>query len=158
MIKDIEKTNFYLIDNIELPYRTSIAFQNFVALKVGFEGELINSLSKSEHKMIEKIKYKYDDLINSLIKENYNHHHTCVYPLGEKTQILLFIKDGNFKYRKFYKHYRSLPLNKKIYVINYILLQYSEKYAINQLLYSKMTLTDETKQVLKLTTNYSSLI
>lgn len=159
MIKDISdnKINFYLIDDIELPYRTSLAFQNFVALKVGFEGELINGLGKYEHKMIEGIEHKYKSVINSLIKENYNHLHICVYPLEEKTRILLFIRDGDMKYKKFYKHFRSLSLCKKLYVINYILLQYSEEYVINPLVYSKIELTDETKHVLKLTTNYSSL-
>lgn len=157
MINDVDKTNFYLIDYIELPYRTSVAFQSFVAVKVGFDGELINGLGKYEHRMIDELEYKYDNVINSLIKENYNHLHICVYPLEEKTQILLFIKDGNIKYRKFYKHFRKLNLQKKLYVINYILLQYSEEFAVNPLIYSKIKLTDETKKVLKLTTNYSSL-
>lgn len=152
LFKETDKSKFYIIDKFELPYNTCMAFQSTIALKTGFDGELINGLGKYNTKIDD---FRSEKLIKYLIDNYYNHLHLSIYPLGDRTEVILFIKDGNTKYRKFYKNYRKLSFEEKLYVLNYIILLYSEEYAINPKSYMNHKISNETLEVLKTTTNYS---
>lgn len=111
--KEIKGVSHYIVDDIELDYVTPIAFQGELALLTGLDGEVIN------------------EYVNN--PSDYNPHilHIAVFPLKNKTRILLFINDGDIKYRPFYKHFRKLTLQEKLYVINYIILLYKEDWALS---------------------------
>lgn len=108
-----KKKLFYKIDEIDLDYRVPFAYQGEIYLTNGFDDKIINDIYLMDKK------YKMQGL------------HICVFPLETKTKIILFIKDGDQRYRDFYKYYRKLSLEEKLYVINYMILIYEEDWVIN---------------------------
>ena len=109
LIKHKNEKYFYVIDELVLPYKTQLAFQGFVALTNGFDG-LINDIYNFDPQ------YRIEEL------------GICVYPYKDKTKILLYCRDGDTRLRLFYKKYRKLSLDEKLYVINYIILLYTEEW------------------------------
>lgn len=127
-----DKVDYYLIDEINLNYRTSIAFQGICNLVSGFNGELINDIYNSNPN------YKLQGL------------HIAVFPLtDERTKILLFIKNGSKRLRPFYKNYRKLDLKEKLYVINYIVLSYSEDWVSSPSSSKILASDDNVKETIK---------
>ena len=111
--KALKQQTYYLIDDIKLDYTVPIAFQGEMCLLTGFDGETIN------------------DYVNK--PSDYDPHilHIAVFPLEESTKILIFINDGDKKYRQFYKTYRKLSLSEKLYAINYIILLYKDDWVLS---------------------------
>lgn len=123
--KNLEKDNYYLIDEIVLPYRTKIAFQGTICPVAGFSGDIINkSYCYEENNKLELL-------------------HVAIFPIKEKTKIIVFTKDGNNQIKKFYKPYRKLNLEEKLYSLNYLILLTQEEWCINPGLNIK-DLNDET--------------
>ncbi|MBQ7617167.1 hypothetical protein IJS64_04300 [bacterium] len=112
IIKNKKKHNYFIIDEIDLSYSTMLAYQGFVTLTYGFDG-LINNI------------YNYNEWYH--IRQL----GLCVFPHSKGTKIILFCEEGATKLKYFYKTFRNLPLKKKLYVINYILLLYEEEWAID---------------------------
>lgn len=106
------KVKFYLIDEFTLDYSTKIAFQGSIALIVDIDGNIVNNVFNYNPK------YEIQEL------------HICVFPYNGKTKISLFIIDGNRRYSSFYKRFRKLSVKDKIYVINQIILKYSDDYVV----------------------------
>lgn len=100
--------NYYLFCYEKLDYVVPMAYQNNVALISDLEGRIINNI--------------YD------ISANYHiaNIHVCVFPLKEHSVIIMFIRDGEKRLRRFCKQFKKLDLNKKLEVINYIVFSYSE--------------------------------
>lgn len=125
--KEMKGLSHYIIDDIELDYVTPIAFQGELALLTGFDGEIINEYPNKP--------------------SDYDPHilHIAVFPLDDRTRVLLFINDGDIKYRKFYRHFRKLSLQEKLYAINYIILLYKEDWALSPdyIKYVKEEATDD---------------
>lgn len=127
------KTKYYVIDEIDLNYVVPIAFQGTLNLVSGFNGELINDIYNYNQK------YKLLDL------------QVVIFPLENKTKIVLFKEDGVDKLKYFYKEYKKLTLNERLYVINYILLLYTEDYAIDPEFLEKNNINEETYNLIKTT-------
>ena len=104
--------NFYVIDEIDLDYSTEISYQGFVTLVYGLDG-LINNI------------YDYDSLTKM---QNLG---ICIIPHSKGTKILLYCEDGLTRMKLFYKPYKKLDLNQKLYLINYILLLYEEDWVVD---------------------------
>lgn len=111
-IKDKNKHNYYVIDEIDLDYRTELAYQGFITPIYGFDG-LINNI--------------YDYNLNNKIYQL----GLCVFPHKNGTKIILFCEEGATKLKFFYRKYRMLALEQKLYVINYMLLLFEEDWVIN---------------------------
>lgn len=113
IIKNKNEHLYYLIDEINLPYRTTMAFQGPIAIKQGFDA---NTIINDSH--------NYDP--------NYQiqHLNICVFPHKQGTKIILFCRDGANRLRKFYKQYRKLSIDKKLYCINYLILLESEEWFV----------------------------
>lgn len=138
--------NFYVIDEINLDYSTAIAYQGFITLVYGFDG-LINDI------------YKYD--------ETYKIQQLglCIFPHHTGTKIILFCEDGSTRLKHFYKTFRHLSIEEKMYVINYILLLYEEEWAVDgsvkeklnketlQLINQRDTIVQETNNPLSIVEN-----
>ena len=111
----VKKSNsYYLFYYKLLDYVVPIAFQGMVALSMGLNGQLINDIYNHNPK------YCVSDL------------HICVFPLENQTAIMLFIEDGDKRYRKFYKDFNTLPLEEQLGIINYILFLYTEDYFLSK--------------------------
>ena len=108
------KNDYYLIDEINLDYTVPIAFQSSICLVADFEGKKVNDVFNFDSN------YKTQDL------------HISVFPMENKTKILMFIKDGDIRYKSFYRKYRSLSLIDKLYTINYLIFRYSEEWVLNK--------------------------
>ena len=105
--------NFYVIDEIDLDYKTQIAYQGFVTLRYGFDNLIVNDT------------YNYDP------KYKIQHLGICIIPHSKGTKILLFCEDGATRMKYFYKKYKTLALDEKLYVINYILLMCEEEWVLD---------------------------
>ena len=57
--------------------------------------------------------------------------HVAVFPLETKSVILLFIKEGERKYRKFYKQLNALTKEDQLSAINFMIFAYTENVFIN---------------------------
>ena len=136
--------NFYVIDEIDLDYSTAIAYQGFITLVYGFDG-LINDI------------YKYD--------ETYKIQQLglCIFPHHVGTKIILFCEDGSTRLKHFYKTFRRLSIEEKMYVINYILLLYEEEWAVDGSFKEKLNketlqLINQRDTIVQETNNLSSIV
>ena len=100
--------NYYLFYYELLDYVVPIAFQNNISLVGDLEGRVINDL--------------YHPSADYVLKDI----HICVFPLKNKSVVLMFIRNGESRYRAFFKQFKKLSANEKLNVINYILFSYSE--------------------------------
>ena len=125
---------FYIIDEINLNYNAKFAYQGFITLINGFDETLINDV------------YNYD--------KNYNMQRlgVAIFPSANSTKIVLFCKDGDTRLRPFYKKYRKLSFEEKLYSINYLLLLYQEEWCIPGDFKIEL-LNEETMQLLRQTSD-----
>lgn len=130
-VKISDKIRFYTIDDIILPYMTPIAFQGMLNMLVDFEGNIINNLYNLDPK------YKIQNL------------HVIVFPNNGYTHITLFIRDGDSRYRRFYKKFKKLNLREKLYALNYMIILYSEDWVLNP--FFTMKINEETLELIRTT-------
>ena len=103
-------TGYYLVYYQLLDYVAPVAVQTPIPLSIDIEGGVINNIYNSDPT------YNPTDI------------HVCVFPLKEKTAVIMFIDDGDKTYRKFYKQLRKLSQDEQLGVINYIIFLYCEDY------------------------------
>ncbi len=109
--KAIEKNganDYYVCYYEKLNYVVPIAFQTSIAMIVDFEGNIINNIYNPSPKYV----------IQNI--------HISILPLKTETVIVMFIEDGDTRYRRFYKHFSKLPLEDKLATLTYIIFLYSE--------------------------------
>ena len=111
--KALEKnrdSDYYVCFYERLSYVVPIAFQCSVALVFDFEGNVINNIynSSSEYEV-----------------KNIN---ICIFPMKNDSIILMFVNNGDKRYRKFYKQFRMLPLDDKLAALTFIMFVYSEDF------------------------------
>lgn len=100
---------YEILEQIELPYTVPIALQLAIPVYKGLSGEDINVFT--------------DGVLYML--------HVCIFPLENKSLILLFAHSTNDKYKTFKTDINKLSLNEKLSIINYIIFQYSEDFYCN---------------------------
>lgn len=109
--KALEKNytdKYYVCYYEKLNYVVPIAFQDCISLTTGLDGEVINNV----YNMSETYKVK--------------HLNICVFPLQSETIIMMFIGNGDARYRKFYKQFNKLTLEDRLSTLTYIMFAYSE--------------------------------
>ena len=109
--KALEKdssTDYYVCYYEKLNYVVPIAFQCSLALAVDFNGNIINNIYNPSPEY--KIQYI----------------HISILPLKLETVIVMFIEDGDKRYRQFYKQFNNLPLEDKLAALTLIMFLYSE--------------------------------
>ena len=113
--KALEKDNnpYYLCFFKHLDYVIPYAAQDAITLVGDLEDNLIN------------------DIYNDDIKARASCIHIMALPLKESSVVLAFIKNGDKRYRKFYKQLRSLSLEEQLSTINYILFSNTENIFVN---------------------------
>ena len=100
---------YYLCYYKKLDYVVPIAFQSCISLTVGFDGEIIN------------------DIYNPSPKYVIKPIHICILPLENESVIMMFVDNGDTRYRKFYKTFNSLELEEQLLTLVYIMFAYSEE-------------------------------
>jgi len=100
---------YYLQLSIQLDYVVPIAFQDAIALAVGFDQCKINDLRNLSPK------YRVQEL------------HICIFPLKSNSQVFAFTRNDDKRYRSFFKELRLLDTKEQLQVINYLVLAHSEE-------------------------------
>ena len=142
--KHIEKNDigYYLCYYQKLEYVVPIAFQSSVALIFDFEGSVIN------------------DIYNPSPNYEIRNINICVFPMQNESVIMLFIEDGDKRYRKFYKQFNKLDLDNQLAALTFILFAYSEEVYYSKtikpelLSHPEMTLVVQSGQDIMSTTQH----
>lgn len=130
--KSIEKnssSDYYLCYYEKLNYVVPIAFQGAVALISDFEGNIINNI----YNISPKYKIKYINI--------------CVFPLKNETAIFIFIKNGDNRYRKFYRQFNKLDKDDKLQALTYIIFSYSEEVYFSKQIQSDIFSNEKLKKI-----------
>lgn len=118
---------YHLFFNETLNYVVPMAFQHQVALAVDLQNMVINNLFNYDKK------YKIQML------------HISVFPMEEKSVIMMFVDKKDTRYRSFIKQFSALSLEEQLMYINYIIFCYSEDYYLSPLV-GEEVLSDENLQ------------
>ena len=124
---------FYIIYYKLLNYVAPIAVQAPIAVSIDLEGQIVNDIVNMNPK------YKISDL------------HLCVFPLKSQTAVIMFVNEGEKRYRRFYKQFRKKNEEEKLGIINYLIFLYCEDYFLANGIESKVNLSDF-KSIANLTT------
>ena len=110
--KAIEKNSgndYYICYYEKLNYVVPIAFQASLALAFDFDGNIINNLyNPSKEYEIKNI-------------------NISIFPLENESVIIMFIEEGDKRYRSFYKQFNKLTLEDKLLTLTFIMFAYSEE-------------------------------
>lgn len=98
----------------KLDYVVPIAAQCCFALIAGLEGEIVNN--------------PYDSHPNNKVQ----YLHLAIFPLESSSVVLLFIKESDTRYRRFFRKLSKLPQNDQLSIVFYILLLYSENFLLSK--------------------------
>jgi len=104
---------YKIVDQFELPYVVPIAFQSEIPMFKDLRGNIVN------HFEIEALEVLYM-------------LHVCIFPLKNKTRILLFRHETDTAYDQFQEDFRQMTQEKKLNVLNFMIFQYSEDFYCNQ--------------------------
>lgn len=115
---------YYIIHYELLDYVVPIAVQAPLSIYFDIEGNVINDMLNNDPT------YRFIDL------------HLCIFPLSNKTAVLLFVENNSKRYKNFYKQLRKLPHEDQLAVINYIIFLYSEDYFLNKNVEQTVDLSD----------------
>lgn len=101
-----------------------------------------------------------DNIINNIYITDKNSKTSCIHimalPLKETSVILAFIKDGDKRYRKFYKQLNRLSLEEQLSTINYILFSNTENIFVNPNTAKKFVNDDVLQDVCRKTADYTT--
>ena len=120
--KAIEKnsiTDYYICYYEKLNYVVPIAFQSSLSLVFDFEGNVIN------------------DIYNTSPEYEVKNINISILPLKNESIIVMFIENGDKRYRKFYKQFRMLSLDDKLAALTFIMFAYSEDVYFSKSIYDE---------------------
>lgn len=128
---------YFIILFKELNYVVPVAFQSNIALICDLENNIINDIYN------ESMKYKIEDI------------QICIFPLKQKSIVLVFMDSKNKGYRKFYKQFKKLNEKEQLDIINYIVFAYSEDIFFSKNIGNEIT---ENENLIKLSKKTSDLL
>lgn len=131
-----EDASYYVCFYQKLDYTIPYAAQAAITLVGDLEDNLIN------------------DVYNSDPNYETSHIHIMALPLEDTSVVLAFIKDGDKKYKTFYKQLRKLPLNEQLATINYILFSSTENIFMNPTVAEKFMNDESLLDVCRKTCDY----
>lgn len=101
-----------------------------------------------------------DNLINDIYSTDIKNKTSCIHvmalPLKESSVVLAFIKNGDKRYRKFYKQLNKLPSDEQLSAINYILFSNTENIYVNPSLAKTLVDNDMFQDVCRKTADYTT--
>ena len=119
-IEKNNRTDYYICYYEKLDYVVPIAFQGSLCLAYDFDGNVIN------------------DIYNTSPEYDAKNIHLSILPLKNESVIVMFIDNGDKRYRRFYKQFSKLSLEDKLAALTFIIFAYSED------MYFSKTIYDET--------------
>lgn len=122
----------------QLDYVVPVAFQGQLNLLIGLEGEQINNVFNRSKD------YKIHPL------------HAAIFPLKDKSVIILFIEKGNTRYRRFFKSFKKLSLDTQLAAINYAVFYISEDVYLSKEIHEQHLTNEYFRKAVGLTTIYAS--
>lgn len=132
--KSIEKNNcseYYICYFEKLDYVVPFAFQDQIALLFDFDGNIINNI------------------FNPLPEYKVKTINICIFPLKDSSVILLFIENGDKRYRSFYKQFRKLSLEDRLLALTFIVFAYSENIFFSKTIANEVTANKELCKIAK---------
>lgn len=101
-----------------------------------------------------------DSVINNIYNTDINYFikniHVSVFPLENSSVILLFIENGEKRYRNFYRQLNKLDELDQLAAINYIVFSYTENVFINPDVYDKVKKDEKFMDVCKKSTDITA--
>lgn len=108
VLKSNKSTDFHMIWHTFLDWKVPVCIQTPITMREDLHGGMVNDVyDLSEKNRTESI-------------------HLCVFPLKDRTLILLFYHNGDMKYRNFEKQFLELDFDQKLRIINYLMFAYTE--------------------------------
>lgn len=101
---------YYMFYYRRLDYVVPLAIQAPIVVSIDLEGNIVN------------------DVFNMSPNFHPSDLHLCIFPLKDTTAIILFVEEGETKYRKFRKQFQKLDEDSKLGLINYLVFLYTEDY------------------------------
>ena len=105
--------SYYLCYHRRLDYVVHYAAQAVIAMVSDFDDKVIN------------------DVFDFSPNTKTQYLHVAIFPMETSSIILLFVKNGETKYRKFYRQLKKLSLDDQLAAINYIIFAYTENVYLN---------------------------
>lgn len=138
--KSLEKNDnaFYVCFFKHLDYVIPYAAQAAITLIGDLEDNLIN------------------DLFSSDMKIKFSSIHFMALPLKNTSVLLAFIKNGDKRYRKFYKQLIKLPLDDQLSAFNYILFSNTENIFVNPTVAKDLVDNEVFLDICRKTTDYTT--
>lgn len=109
-----QKSQIRIVSYDRLDYITPIAFRGMVAMVTGVNGEIINNYFNHAKK------YKMEYL------------HIAVFPLKEATAVVVLIDPESTRYEQFEKFLSGTTLDRRLEIINRIIMLYTEDYFLSK--------------------------
>ena len=131
--------NYHLCFFKVLDYVVPFSTQDEFALVSDFNDCIINNI--------------YNTVPNYVIK----YIHIAVFPLETTTVVMLFIKEGEKRYRDFYKQLNKLPLSEQLSAINYIIFSYTENVYLSPSIHNQLKNNRNYMDVCRKTTIFESI-
>lgn len=118
-----ENNGYYLFYHKILDYRVPVAFQSAITLAADLKGNLVNQIYNMDQK------YKPAEL------------QIGIFPLKEKSVVMMFIDEGSKRYKNFIRQFKDLEIIEQLGVINYIMFLYTEDYFFSKELGNRIDLS-----------------
>jgi len=139
-IKKAKDKYYHLYYYKVLDYVVPYAAQSSITLVGDFEDEIINNLYALSPV------YKTKDI------------HVAVFPLETTSVVMLFVEDGETRYRKFYKQFKKLSSEDQLSAINYIVFSNIENVYLNPKVQKEVKKNEEFINICGLTTDMTAEI
>ena len=101
-----------------------------------------------------------DNIVNNIYSQNPKYRiktiHVSVFPLKSTSAILLFIEEGEKRYRKFYRSLRKLPKDDQLAAINYLVFSYTENVFMNPTTHKELKENDSFIDMCRKSTDFRS--
>lgn len=132
------KDRYYLYFFRKLDYVVPYAAQGAVSLLSDFDDTLINDL------YFYSLDYEIKDM------------QIAIFPLKTSSIVLAFIRNGEKRYRKFFRQLKQLKEDDQLSALNYIIFAYTENVYLNPTLHKQLRHNQAFLDVCKQTTGYST--
>ena len=122
----------------KLDYVVPYTAQSSITMICGFENDVINNIYYFD------ATYRTKDI------------HVAIFPLEESSVVLLFIEDGEKRYRKFYRQLSKLSEEDQLAAINYIVFSYTENVFLHPKTHQLLKNNDCFMDICRKSTDYSA--
>lgn len=122
---------YYLFYYTKLDYVVPIAFQDSITLAIDLNGNVVNDI------------YNFDP------KYSTKELHVAVLPHENYSVVMMFIDEGESRYKYFCRQFNKLDSNDKLSVVNYLIFLYSENVVLSKTIPQRALNNERLKDISK---------